>query len=54
MGTLPADGLGTRLQPMRPLPHRMGFITAAQLRDSAAALGKTDYGAYLKHIADEA
>jgi hypothetical protein len=35
------------------MTHRMGFITSAQLRDSAAALGKTDYGAYLKRIADE-
>ncbi len=36
------------------IAYRMGFITKTQLRDAAASLGKTDYGVYLKQIADEA
>ena len=45
---------GLQVSAPEEIAYRMGFITAAQLRDSAAALGKTDYGAYLKQIADEA
>ncbi len=45
---------GLQIGAPEEIAYRMGFIGAAQLRDAAAALGKTDYGAYLKQIADEA
>ena len=45
---------GLQIGAPEEIAYRMGFTTAAQLRDAAAALGKTDYGAYLKQTADDA
>jgi glucose-1-phosphate thymidylyltransferase len=36
------------------IAFRMGFITTHQLRDTAARLGKTDYGRYLHELAEGA
>jgi len=48
------DRQGLQVSAPEEIAYRMGFISATQLREAAAALGKTDYGAYLKQIADEA
>ncbi len=45
---------GLRIGCPEEIAFRMGFIDAAQLRDEARRLGKTDYGRYLLQVAEEA
>jgi glucose-1-phosphate thymidylyltransferase len=44
---------GLKISAPEEVAFRMGYIDAAQLRKLSEGLGKSDYGAYLRHVADE-
>ena len=44
---------GLKISAPEEIAYRMGFIDQDRLRDLATQLGKSDYGAYLRQIADE-
>ena len=44
---------GLKIASPEEVAYRMGYIDRVQLRQLAAALGKSEYGAYLRALADE-
>ena len=44
---------GLKIAAPEEVAYRMGYIDAPQLRTLADELGKSDYGRYLRHVADE-
>jgi glucose-1-phosphate thymidylyltransferase len=44
---------GLKIASPEEVAYRMGYIDRVQLRQLAAGLGKSDYGAYLRALADE-
>jgi glucose-1-phosphate thymidylyltransferase len=44
---------GLKISAPEEVAFRMGYIDAAQLRKLSEGLGKSDYGAYLRRVADE-
>ena len=44
---------GLKISAPEEVAYRMGFIDRAQLRRLSEALGRSEYGEYLRHIADE-
>ena len=44
---------GLKIAAPEEVAYRMGFIDRRRLRDLAKDLGKSEYGTYLRHLADE-